>query len=250
LSRYFLIVGVLALSFTAAASVAQTWSNPDSPAGIESSTKTAPVMRNTISTSVDCTEVTVQYSDDKSLTQQERLEAMDQALFESLNKFDLCQSAAKGNSGAGSASGGGGMSGSGTEGGAQEQNASADGSNGDGNGPGDTGKGEATHQSIASSGLSGTETPATTEATGNLDSPSQTTSLPPSETGSDGDITQNPQVLGGETPDDIPPADNDDALAAQIRYAAENEPDPEKKARLWDEYRKYKGLPQSNGKSQ
>ena len=46
----------------------------------------------------------------------------------------------------------------------------------------------------------------------------------------------------GKLPDDIPSADNDSALAAQIRRAAENETDPNKKKLLWDEYRKYKGL--------
>lgn len=52
------------------------------------------------------------------------------------------------------------------------------------------------------------------------------------------------QVLNnGKLPDDIPPADNDSILEAQIRQAAINEPDPELKKKLWNEYRKYKGLP-------
>ncbi|NOR24473.1 MAG: hypothetical protein GQ542_08790 [Desulforhopalus sp.] len=46
----------------------------------------------------------------------------------------------------------------------------------------------------------------------------------------------------GKLPEDIPSAQNDDALAAQIRYAAENETDPVKSKQLWNEYRKYKGL--------
>jgi hypothetical protein len=50
----------------------------------------------------------------------------------------------------------------------------------------------------------------------------------------------------GKLPEDIPPAANDDALAAQIRYAAENEPDPVKAAQLWNEYRKYKGMAPKN----
>ena len=50
-------------------------------------------------------------------------------------------------------------------------------------------------------------------------------------------------VANGKIPDDIPPADNDSILEAQIRRAAMNEPDPEIRERLWDEYRKYKGLP-------
>ena len=45
-------------------------------------------------------------------------------------------------------------------------------------------------------------------------------------------------------PEDIPQDDNDSVLEEQIRLAAMNEKDPEKKKRLWNEYRKYKGLPQ------
>ena len=48
----------------------------------------------------------------------------------------------------------------------------------------------------------------------------------------------------GTIPEDIPQDDNDSVLEEQIRLAAINEKDPEKKKRLWNEYRKYKGLPQ------
>ena len=51
-------------------------------------------------------------------------------------------------------------------------------------------------------------------------------------------------TANGKLPDDIPSADNDSALAAQIRRAAENETDPIKREQLWNEYRKYKGLTQ------
>jgi hypothetical protein len=47
----------------------------------------------------------------------------------------------------------------------------------------------------------------------------------------------------GKLPDDIPIQDNDSKLEAQIREAATNEKDPEIQKRLWNEYRKYKGLP-------
>ena len=42
--------------------------------------------------------------------------------------------------------------------------------------------------------------------------------------------------------DDIPLADNDDIIAKQIRAAALAEPDPLKQAKLWNEYRRYKGI--------
>ena len=55
-----------------------------------------------------------------------------------------------------------------------------------------------------------------------------------------------PPMLSGNVPEDIPAADNDDALARQLRRAAENETDPELRKKLWDEYRRYKGLPLQN----
>lgn len=55
-----------------------------------------------------------------------------------------------------------------------------------------------------------------------------------------------PVLQNGKLPEDIPPADNDSVLEAQIRQAAIDEPDPELKKKLWNEYRRYKGLPQVN----
>jgi len=43
-------------------------------------------------------------------------------------------------------------------------------------------------------------------------------------------------------PDDIPSGRDDDVVARQIREAAMNEPDPELRERLWDEYRRYTGI--------
>lgn len=45
-----------------------------------------------------------------------------------------------------------------------------------------------------------------------------------------------------EAPDDIPEGNDDDVVARQLREAAMREPDPEVRDRLWNEYRKYKGL--------
>ena len=46
----------------------------------------------------------------------------------------------------------------------------------------------------------------------------------------------------GKLPEDIPPADNDSVVEAQLRQAAIAEKDPQKKKKLWNEYRRYKGL--------
>ena len=43
-------------------------------------------------------------------------------------------------------------------------------------------------------------------------------------------------------PDDIPSGNDDDVVARQLREAAMREPDPAVREKLWDEYRKYKGL--------
>ena len=54
----------------------------------------------------------------------------------------------------------------------------------------------------------------------------------------------NDNTLSGKIPEDILNADNDSVLQAQIRQAAINEKDPKVRAKLWNEYRKYKGKPQ------
>ena len=43
-------------------------------------------------------------------------------------------------------------------------------------------------------------------------------------------------------PEDIPDGNDDDVVARQLREAAMREPDPAIREKLWDEYRKYKGL--------
>jgi hypothetical protein len=43
-------------------------------------------------------------------------------------------------------------------------------------------------------------------------------------------------------PEDIPSGRDDDVVARQLREAAMNEPDPELRERLWEEYRNYTGL--------
>jgi hypothetical protein len=49
-------------------------------------------------------------------------------------------------------------------------------------------------------------------------------------------------VASSGVPDDIPDAKDDDIIARQLREAAVQESDPELKEKLWDEYRRYKGI--------
>lgn len=196
-----------------------------------------------LSDTFDCTDVSVDYLEDSSLTQEERLRLMDKAFFQSLNKFELCQEAKKMAKASGGSNGGGG-SGGGSGG------SSGSGGNG-GNTGGDSGDealetgGMASGESAASSTMSGTEAPQNYPPAegleGSGDASAQQSSQDVAEAGSKSG--GNMQSSNGKLPDDIPPAKNDDALAAQIRYAAENESDPEKSKQLWNEYRKYKGLP-------
>ena len=181
--------------------------------------------------SLDCTDVSVDYQEDSSLTREERLRLMDKAFIQSLNKFELCQRANRLAAAAASASGGGGS------------DAGADGGNGGGSGSESGVSGEKAGMSgalsVASSSMSGTETSqenASIEGSSGSLQDSQDMAESGSRSGG------NMQGSSGKLPEDIPPAQNDDALAAQIRYAAENETDPVKSKQLWNEYRKYKGL--------
>ena len=49
-----------------------------------------------------------------------------------------------------------------------------------------------------------------------------------------------PQGNDSDLPSDIPDGSDDDVVARQLREAAEKETDPELKAKLWEEYRRYK----------
>jgi hypothetical protein len=167
--------------------------------------------------SVDCTEINIKYFDDPSLTREEKIDLMDRALFRSLGKFDECKTS--------------------------QTNSSSAGSDGLGQ---NTGGG-----SVASSEMSGTEEPTTKAQSGNVDeNVTNTDSLGAAggvANGNYGSQLNVPQSSdNGKIPEDILNADNDSVLQAQIRQAAINEKDPKIRAKLWNEYRKYKGKPQVN----
>ena len=52
------------------------------------------------------------------------------------------------------------------------------------------------------------------------------------------------RLTNGKIPDDIPKTGNDSVFEAQIRAAAMAETDPNTQKNLWNEYRRYKGLPE------
>lgn len=170
---------------------------------------------------VDCTDVSVDYNEDPTLTKAEQLARMDAALMSSLNRFDACQSARDDSQSQGSAGGG-------SEGGAPGGGAS-----------------------VASSDMSGTDTTSDSQQSDRTSSSwgpvaSTGNGAPVEEVPAEGADNQVGSISNGKVPDDIPPADNDSILEAQIRQAAMNEKDPAVREKLWNEYRKYKGLPQKN----
>ena len=173
--------------------------------------------QESLEASVDCTDVQIDYADDSTLTRGERIHHMDKSLSKSLNKFELCLS--------------------------KKKKVESNGANGNPGAAGEStgsSEGGATSGSVPSSTVSGNELPAAEDNVKHeepeVNPTVQTTN---NENGKyEGSISTG----NGKLPDDIPSADNDSVLAAQIRRAAENETDPTKREQLWNEYRKYKGL--------
>ena len=87
---------------------------------------------------------------------------------------------------------------------------------------------------------SGSGTKSTVLQGGQSDEPD----IPDSPDEEDQSTDERGPILQGKIPDDIPAPDNDNALQTQIRRAAMQETDPDLKEKLWNEYRKYKGLPE------
>jgi len=176
---------------------------------------------SSIGASDDCTDISIDFRDNPNLTRQEKEALMEQALRDSLNRYDRCQDAHKRAAGGGAAGGGG----------------SAAGSDHGGSG-----------ESAASANMKGTNSPVE-EHVENQDATAKTVDeQPPSGNKAAQKQTRGKRLPGsGKLPEDIPPADNDSVLEEQIRQAAINETDPAIKQKLWNEYRRYKGLPAVGG---
>lgn len=179
--------------------------------------QTAPEKKTLPGAIFDCADVTIDYTDDPSLTRDEKLQRMDEALYRSLSKYDSCQEARTASTNP-------------TDPALQVPQS-----------PGATTQGGA---SVAATDISGMEITDKSEeqspGSESLTSPSRASMA---EKNMEEGGAQTAASDNGKLPEDIPPADNDSVLEAQIRQAAINETDPEIKKRLWNEYRKYKGLP-------
>lgn len=243
---------------------------------------------------IDCSNVGIDFMDDPNMTREERLEAMDRALQKSLGLYDLCQDMVVSEGVAGSVSaGGGGMSGESSVGesgecssatsgkGAAKDGSSTSGEMAKADSSRETGDGASVssdmeyqaddHElaegtakgapvsSVATSDIQGSgsrrgssvqaghrEDSSTMSGTEGKEQPGDLNAAEDNSPvgGSQEALSQTSAGAQGAVPEDVKEADNDSILEAQIREAAMREKDPEVRARLWNEYRRYKGLPQ------
>ena len=167
----------------------------------------------------------------EELTLEEQIAAMDQQLNTGLGEYDekllreqerIKAATPNENSDSGGGSGSGSGGGDGTDGEGLEGD-SADGGSAAGSQQGDTNNDGQNAGGVASGNREGARSGGR-KAGGPVDSSSGS-----GDDGSDQD-----------QPADIPDGSDDDVVARQLREAAEKETDPELKAKLWEEYRRYK----------
>lgn len=183
------------------------------------------VFANEQNSEIDCSQVDINYTEQPNMTPSERLAAMNQAFFESLNRFELCSLSNQfsANGGGGGANG----SASGSDSGSSNSNAN------NSSAENDVQNSESTIESKASPSITG-DIPDAKEYELDQTETEQ-------EIANKHEEKNNPSALkNGAKPQEIEYVNNDDAIASQIKIAAETETDPTKKAKLWDEYHKYK----------
>jgi hypothetical protein len=186
-------------------------------------------------------------------TRGEGREALDAELGASLGQFDemllreqdrvraarpLSEAAGgdRGGSGSSSASSGGEGQGEGASASASRADGSSD---GQGEGQGREGA-ESSTASASGQGGTGGLPPSMNDGRGEDDVQSDGGSLQ-GDPGQGGLGPPSGQAARSTRPADLPDASGDDVVARQLREAAERERDPELKARLWEEYRRYRG---------
>ena len=195
-------------------------------------------LEKSITEEVDCSDITIELDSDTTDIN-EKLQEMDDAFYDSLSQFEHCSESSSSSSSSG---GGGGGSAGGGGSGSSADSASSPSGGGDGNGSQMQGSSESSASS-PSKGISGTEKAGESNqsASGNQESEEESGTQTDSLTS--GNVEKNDKFSdNGKLPEDIPPADNDSVVEAQLRQAAIAEKDPQKKKKLWNEYRRYKGL--------
>lgn len=199
-------------------------------------------------TTYECTTVAIDSNAaGRHLTRAERIARLEGAFYDSVDRYDGCQAELmkSGNSATSGSQGGGAFG-------------SAD-ANGNGAGQGETaGDGRAGQQSAQQSGqgqnagfsgasfattsISGTEARELPQRSSKASGRRSEDSWKQEEVKAEAPEDDEEMKGSGRVPADIPPADNDSVLETQIREAAMREEDPEKREKLWDTYRRYKGI--------
>ena len=182
--------------------------------------------------SIDCTESNLEsMQSDFVLTLEEEIAMMDKQLSISLNEFEKCVDEdykVKKNSESSSSESSNSESGSSES--SSSESSSSESSNTSNSNSSSNNLEE--KKSVPSESISGAEGSIESTESNNIEK-------------NNGQISQGMSDVtldNGKIPDDIPEDANDSALEKQIRRAAIKAKDPEKKKRLWNEYRKYKGL--------
>ena len=232
----------------------------------------SPALGNTeMSKTHDCTTIELEAMIDQNASREDNLERLTQQFFQSVNRIEHCDRELQTDNDQSSSSS------------ATDADASADGSaeaNASAEASADANQTNAAAdasaaQAIPSSSLVGT-TPAedlsnmaapaasnmagTTSMADPADMGAASSTMTDTMTGTETDpesetaaVTAQPQMqraepdqrlTNGKIPDDIPNAGNDSVFEAQIRAAAMAETDPDTQKNLWNEYRRYKGLPE------
>lgn len=191
---------------------------------------------------LDCTKIEIKIDEQTvPLTATEKSALIDKAFYESLSRFDRCQTARLSSSTANSGKNSGGSNDSRGSGGGTDQSTASQSLKGEMTDPkieAEAKTEDGSVQSVASQSVKGTlpkqEAKTAMEAQSIQEGEEKLSSLENIDVSALGN---------GKLPEDIPSVDNDSVLEKQIRAAAMTEKDPEIKAKLWNEYRKYKGLP-------
>ena len=230
----------------------------------------SPALGNTeLSKTHDCTTIELEAVIDQNASREDNLERLSQQFFQSVNRIEHCDREPQTDSDQSSSSSAADASADASAGAEAEANASAAPDTPAQNtaSPGGASTSPTAAQATPSSSLVGTSL---AEDLSNMAAPSasnMTGTTPMADTAdmgtmtgtaTDGDsetaaVTSRPQMqqaepdqrlTNGKIPDDIPETGNDSVFEAQIRAAAMAETDPNTQKNLWNEYRRYKGLPE------
>ena len=228
----------------------------------------SPALGNTeLSKTHDCTTIELEALIDQNASREDNLERLSQQFFQSVNRIEHCNRKPQTDSDQSSSSSAAGADASADASASANASAAPDTSAQNTVSPGGASTNSTAAQATPSSSLVGTNL---AEDLSNMAAPSasnMTGTTPMADTAdmgtmtgtaTDGDseaaaVTSRPQMqqaephqrlTNGKIPDDIPEAGNDSVFEAQIRAAAIAETDPDTQKNLWNEYRRYKGLPE------